>query len=147
MQKNAVAAAAFIVILAFAVLCTVYLYKPAQAASLDYETTCSGIVDKKPGESFTVKITFKNKGTTAGAWNATITFEGDEWVWEAGKKQFTLEPDEKKTLAWEGSVPEEAAVDSMARLIVYYSDEYAALSWWIHVVSGAELAIVDSKVS
>jgi uncharacterized membrane protein len=146
-QKKAVAAAATIIVLLSVVLCIVYLSKPAQAASLDYETTCNGIVDKKPGETFTVKITFKNRGSTEGTWNITVTFEGEDWIWKGEKKQLTLEPDEKETLTWEGKVPQDAAVDSVARLIVYYEDKCVALNWWIHVISGAELCIVDSKVS
>lgn len=147
MRKKTMAATATTIILALVVLSMVYIFKPAQAALLDYETTCSGTVDKKPGESFMVKITFKNKGTTEGDWNVTVTFEGEEWGWEGEKKELSLEPDERETLSWEGNVPANAQVDSMARLVVYYDSEYVALSWWIHVVSDAELDIVDSKVS
>lgn len=146
-RKKPLAAAATVIVLVLAALSIVYLFKPAQAATLDYETTCSGTVDKKPSESFTVKITFKNKGSTEGTWNVAVTFEGEDWTWKGEKKQLSLKPDEKETLTWEGEVPEDAVVDSVARLIVYYDDKYVALNWWIHVVSGAEFCIVDSKVS
>ncbi len=146
MQKKAVGVVA-IALLALAMLGIFYLLRPAQATLLEYESTCSGTVDKKPGESFIVTLTLKNKGTTEGTWRIAITFEGDDWTWKGEEKELTLKPNEKETLTWEGNVPEDAAVDSAARLIVYYDDEFVALNWWIHVVSGAELSIVDSKVS
>ena len=58
-----------------------------------------------------------------------------------------MEPDKKETLKWEGNVPVDAEVDSVARLVAYYDGDYVALNWWIHVISGAELCVVDSKVS
>lgn len=145
-KKEAVTAAVFIT-LVVAALSIVYVFKPVQATLLEYETTCSGTVDKKPGDSFIIKVTFKNKGSTEGAWNVTVTFEGEEWTWKGEKKELSLEAGEKKTLSWEGTVPANAPVDSIARLVVYYDGEYAALNWWIHIVSGAELHIIDSKVS
>ncbi len=146
MQKKTVGVVA-ITLLALATLSIVYLLRPTQATLLEYETTCSGTVNKKPGESFTVTITFKNKGTSEGTWRVAVTFEGDNWTWKGEEKELTLKPSEKKTLTWEGNVPEDAAVDSVAHLIVYYGDKFVALNWWVHVVSGAELSIVDSKVS
>lgn len=146
-QKKAISIAT-IILLAVGTLGTVYLFRPTQAVSpLDMEITCGGTVDKKPGESFIVEITFKNKGTTKGTWKIAVTFEDDDWTWKGEKKLLTLKPCKRKTLMWEGSVPEDAAVDSVARLIVYYDDDFVALNWWIHIISGAELCIVNSKVS
>ena len=146
-KKKTTLTAVIVICALLATLSTSYFFKPSKGASLGFDALCSGTVDKKPGESFTVKITFKNKGTTDGTWNTTVTFEGDYWTWKGEKKELALGFDEKETLKWEGNVPVEAEVDSKARLIVYYDGDYVALNWWIHVVSGAELCIVDSKVS
>ena len=146
-KKKTTLTAAIIILALIATFSITYLFKPSKGASLDFDVLCSGTVDKKPGESFTVKITFKNKGTTEGTWNTTVTFEGDYWIWKGEKKELALEPDKKETLRWEGNVPANAEVDSIARLIVYYDGDYVALNWWIHVISGAELCVVDSKVS
>jgi uncharacterized cupredoxin-like copper-binding protein len=147
MQKK-VFALTFIALLALGTVAAVFLLKPTQAVSpLCAEIECGGTVDKKPNESFTVKITFKNKGTIRGTWEIAVTFEGDHWTWRGEKKELTLKAGEKKTLVWEGKVPENAQVDSIARLVVYYDNEFVALNWWIHVISGAELHIIDSKIS
>jgi len=146
-KKKPTLTATIIILTLLATLSVTYFFKPSKGASLDCDVLCSGTVDKKPGESFTVKITFKNKGTTEGAWNTSVTFEGDCWIWKGEKKELALEPDKKKTLRWEGNVPVDAEVDSIARLVAYYDGDYVALNWWIHVVSGAELCVVDSKVS
>lgn len=146
MQKKAIATVA-VILLALGALSIVYLLQPTQAASLDFKADCSGMVDKKPEESFSVKITFKNKGTSRGTWKIAVTFEGDHWTWKGEEKQLSLKPDEKETLIWKGNVPEDAAVDSITRLVVYHDDVFVALNWWIHVSPGAELSIVDSKVS
>jgi hypothetical protein len=147
MQKK-ISATAIIITLVLGMLGAVHLFRPTQAVSpLDMEITCGGTVDKKPSESFTVEITFKNKGTIKGTWKVAVTFEGDDWTWKAEGKLLALESCEKKTLVWEGVVPEDAVVDSVARLIVYYDDDVVALNWWIHVIPGAELFIVNSKVS
>jgi len=145
--EKKVVAAATIILLALGIIGAIYLLKPTQACSLDFEVESRRTVDKKPGESFTVKITFKNKGTTEGTWEINVAFEGDNWTWGGKEKQLTLKPEEKETLKWEGEVPEDAAIDSVARLIVYYDNEFVALNWWIHVIPGAELCIVESKVS
>jgi hypothetical protein len=58
----------------------------------------------------------------------------------------TLEPCHTKTSTWNGTVPEDAPIDSMARLIVYYDDSFEPLDWWIHVIDGAELTITSSTV-
>lgn len=105
-----------------------------------------GVVDKMPCETFTVKITFKNTGTAEGTWFINIAFEGNAWAWSGTQQTLTLKPSKTKTLSWNGSVPCNAPVDSVARLIVYYNDSYTALNWWIRVVSGAELSITSSTV-
>lgn len=146
-MRKEVFAVALIISFAIGMLGAVYLSKPTQATSLDLEVMCKKTVDKKPGESFTVKITFKNKGTTEGTWEIAVTFEGDDWTWKGEEKKLTLEHGEKETLTWEGEVPEDARVDSVARLIVYYGNEFVALNWWIHIIPDAELGITDSEVS
>lgn len=146
MQKLALAVAA-IIALALGALSTSYLFAPIQADSLGMETRCGGTVDKRPGEPLQVEITFRNKGTTEGIWHVAVAFESDDWNWAGQQEELALEPDEKETLTWEGTVSEEAVVGSTARLIVYFNNDFVALNWWIHIVSGAELAIVGSKVS
>jgi len=145
-QKE-VTAIVVIILLTLGTLGVVSIFMPTQAVSLDFETMCEGTVDKKPGESFTIKITFKNKGTTEGTWKITVTFEGEDWTWKGEEKQLTLKSYKTKTLTWEGNVPEDAAIDTVARLVVYYDSEFATLNWWIHVIPDAELYIIDSKVS
>lgn len=105
-----------------------------------------GVVDKAPCEAFTVRITFKNTGTAEGTWFINIAFEGNAWTWSGTQQILTLKPSKTKTLSWNGSVPCNAPLDSVARLVVYYNDSYATLNWWIHVVSGAELSITSSTV-
>ena len=146
-KKKPTLTAAIIILTLLAALSVTNLFKPSKGASLDFDVLCSGTVDKKPGESFTVKITFKNKGTTEGTWNTAVTFEGDYWIWKGEKKELALESDKKETLKWEGNVPVDAEVDSVARLVVYCDGGCVALIWWIHVISGAELCVVDSQVS
>ncbi len=146
MQKKALGITIFI-LLALGTLSAAYYLQPSQATRPDIETQCTGIVDKKPSEAFTVRIAFKNKGTTEGTWRVAVTFEGNSWTWESEEKLLTLRAGEKKALVWEGQVPEDAPIDSIARLIVYYNGEFVALNWWIHVVPGAELCIMDSRVS
>lgn len=107
---------------------------------------CGGVVDKTPCETFTVKITFKNTGKTEGTWSVNIAFEDEAWSWNGTPKTLTLKPCHKKTLTWNGTVPQEAPIDSMARLIVYYDDSFEPLNWWIHVIDGAELTITSSTV-
>jgi hypothetical protein len=107
---------------------------------------CGGVVDKTPCETFTVKITFKNTGKTEGTWSVNIAFEDKTWTWSGTPKTLTLTPCHKKTLTWNGTVPEDAPIDSMARLIVYYDDSFEPLDWWIHIIDGAELTITSSTV-
>jgi len=105
-----------------------------------------GVVDKTPCEDFIVKIRFKNTGKTEGTWSVNIAFEGEAWIWSGTPKTLTLQPCEKETLTWDGVVLEDAPIDSMARLIVYYDNSFVPLDWWIHVVDGAELTITSSVV-
>jgi cytochrome c oxidase assembly protein Cox11 len=105
-----------------------------------------GVVDKTQSEAFTVRIAFKNTGTTEGTWSVNIAFEGEKWTWTGTQQSLTLRPGRTKTLTWNGTVPSDAAIDSVARLIVYYNDSFVPLDWWIHVVPGAELTITSSTV-
>ena len=105
-----------------------------------------GVVDKAAGDDFTVKITFKNTGSTEGNWSVNITFEDEVWSQVGTPQNLTLKSGETETLTWTGVVPANATVDSVARLVVYYNDSFKALNWWIHVVPGAELSIRSSSV-
>jgi hypothetical protein len=105
-----------------------------------------GVVDKTQSEAFTVKITFKNVGKTEGTWSVNIAFEGEKWTWTGTTQSLTLKSCKTKTLMWNGTVPSDAPIDSVARLIVYYDDSFVPLDWWIHVVPGAELTITSSTV-
>lgn len=106
----------------------------------------SSVVDKAPREVFTVEIAFKNTGKTEGTWTVNIAFEGEAWNWKGTGQNLTLKPYNMKTLTWTGKVPENAPIDSVGRLVVYYDDSFAALNWWIHVVPNAQLAITSSTV-
>ena len=105
-----------------------------------------GVVDKAAGDAFTVKITFKNTGKTEGSWSVNIAFEDEVWSQVGVAQNLTLESGETETLTWNGVVPANATVGSVARLVVYYDDSFEALNWWIHVVPGAELTIKSSSV-
>jgi hypothetical protein len=147
MKKTTLAGTVAVLAVALLAVSIAHRLRPARAARLACTPTCCGTVDKQPGDSFTVRIAFKNTGTAEGAWNTAVTFEGDAWTWKGAKTALTLEPDQGATLTWEGTVPFDAAEGSMARLVVYYAGEHVALNWWIHVVPGAELAIMDSAVT
>jgi hypothetical protein len=110
-----------------------------------YNQDCS-TVDKAAGDAFTVKITFKNTGKTEGTWSVNIAFEDSSWSQVGTPQNLTLAPGETETLVWEGVVPANATVDSVARLVVYYNDSFKALNWWIHVVPCAELSVKSSMV-
>ena len=112
---------------------------------LAYTPECS-TVDKAAGDAFTVKISFKNTGKTTGTWSINIAFEDSVWSQVGTPQNLTLTPGQTETLEWNGVVPENATVGSVARLVVYYNDSYKALNWWIHVVPGAELTIKSSIV-
>ena len=101
--------------------------------------SCSGVVDKKPKEGFVAEITFRNVGTSEGTWSVNIAFEGERWTWAGTAQKLTLGSCDMRTLTWEGTVPANASVGSVARLVVYYNDSFQAWDWWIHVVAGAEL--------
>ena len=110
-----------------------------------HNQNCS-TVDKAAGDSFTVKITFKNTGKTEGTWSINIAFEDASWSQVGTPQNLTLKPGRTETLTWNGCVPANATVGSVARLVVYYDDGFKALNWWIHVVPGAELSIKSSIV-
>jgi hypothetical protein len=105
-----------------------------------------GVIDKAAGDAFKVKITFKNTGKAEGSWSVNIAFEDAVWSQVGVAQNLTLESGETKTLTWNGVVPANATVGSVARLVVYYDDSFKALNWWIHVVPGAELTIKSSSV-
>jgi uncharacterized surface anchored protein len=105
-----------------------------------------GVVDKAAGDEFTVRITFKNTGSTEGNWSVNIAFEDEVWSQTGTAQNLVLNPGETETLTWTGVVPANATVGSVARLVVYYNDSFKALNWWIHVVPGAELSIKSSSV-
>jgi hypothetical protein len=104
------------------------------------------LVEKTIGEAFTVKINFKNTGSNQGNWSVNVTFEGDSWSWTGTSKNLTLGAGETKALTWNGAVPTNAKIGSMARLVVYYNDSFKALDWWIQVVPDSELTITSSCV-
>ncbi|UCF45045.1 MAG: hypothetical protein JSW44_04680 [Candidatus Bathyarchaeota archaeon] len=105
-----------------------------------------GVVDKAPGEVFTVKISFENTGESDGTWSVNIAFEDDSWSQVGTAQNLALKSGKKGTLTWDGTVPANATINSMARLVVYYDDSFKALDWWIRVVPGAELCIKSSAV-
>jgi hypothetical protein len=119
---------------------------PSASASLSFVPQGDCVVDKTSCAAFTVEITFKNTGTSSGSWSVNIAFEGDSWSWKGTSQTLTLAAGSTKTLVWDGTVPGDAPVDSVARLVVYYDGSCEPLDWWIHVVSGAELTITSSTV-
>lgn len=122
------------------------LFQLTQAESLNIDLRCGGTVEKRVGEVFTVRIAFKNKGTGEGTWRVSVAFEGEDWTWKGEQQHLSLGSQERETLSWEGTVPDNAAVDSIARLIVYYDNEFIRQHWWIHVAPSPELAILHSQV-
>ena len=143
-KKISLVAVFFVVLILSLVLSNVSLIRGENPVNI--ECKCSGVVDKAPGESFTVKITFKNTGHTVGSWSVNIVFEGEKWSWSGTAQNLILNPCHKKTLTWKGSVPKDASANSVARLVVYFDGEFVPLDWWIHVVEDAELKIVSSSV-
>jgi hypothetical protein len=109
--------------------------------------TDSGVVGKSRGSTFTVSITFENTGSDDGTWTVNAVFEASSWSWKGTAKTLTLNDGERKTLVWTGTVPSNAALNSVARLVIYYDDSYKALDWWIRVTSNAELGIKTSTVT
>lgn len=140
-------------ILTIVVVGTVFYMLSIQqtTASPHLEVKCeqeTNVVDKRQGEAFTIKVKFKNMGNVTGTWNVNVAFEGESnWSWQGTPQTLTLKPSKTATLTWTGTVPVEAEVDSTARLIVYFDNEVEPQDWWIHVVPGAELKIIDSEVS
>ena len=120
---------------------------PGDSLVFAHDDDCDeDVVYKAAGDAFTVKIKFKNTGRTEGAWSVNIAFEDSSWSHVGTPQNLNLQPEETETLVWNGVVPGNAAVGSMARLVVYYDDSFKALDWWILVVSGAELTIESSIV-
>src|SRR3990172_2457275 len=107
----------------------------------------SGVVQKGRGDAFTVTITFENTGRDQGSWTVNVVLEGASWSWKGTAKTLTLDGNEKKVLVWTGVVPANAAINSVARLVVYYDDSFKALDWWIRVVPASELNIKTSSVT
>ena len=132
-------------LIAILVLIIVFSESSVTAASLTASHK-SGVVKKTNGESFVVEINFMNTGEAEGSWSVNVVFEGDFWIWEGVPKNLVLTSGASETLTWQGIVPEDARVDSVARLVVYYDDHFKSLSWWLHVVSSAELYITSSSV-
>ena len=117
------------------------------SSSLTFATNQNeSVVKKAAGDAFTVKITFKNTGKTGGSWSINIAFEDKSWSQVGAPQNLTLEAGKTETLTWNGFVPANATVGSVARLVVYYDDSFKALNWWIHVVPSAELTIKSSSV-
>jgi len=144
-MKKAVYLILATLVVTFSLLIAVSSTCTLHANTLSIDNSCKGVVNKKPGESFTMEITFKNIGSTQGTWSINVCFE-DGWIWKGNAQTLTLNPGKKKTLIWSGSVPLNAPVGSIARLIVYFNNEYKALDWWIIVVTDAQLSIVQSEV-
>jgi hypothetical protein len=146
-MKNRMFLIAAIILLTIGTIGPVQISTPTFAiSSLEIKISCKRVIDKEPGESFNVEILFHNKGETKGSWSVAVTFEGEEWSWQSEKKILILGSSEQKILLWEGSVPKDVPANSVARLVLYYNDEFVALNWWIHVVGDSELQIVSSKV-
>ena len=114
--------------------------------SVVFSSHDNGVVPKARNDDFTVKITVKNTGKTEGNWSVNVVFEGVSWVWKGSSQYLTLDAGITKTLAWNGMVPNNATINSVARLVVYYGDSFKTLDWWIRVVPGAELSIQSSSV-
>jgi len=136
-------------ILVTAALLAVVALNFAVAGATENMTVSSqnnGVVLKTKGDSFTVSVTFQNTGSTDGSWTVNVVFEGD-WTWKGTDKTLALNANEKKTLVWTGTVPNNAASNSIARLVVYYGDGYKALDWWIQVVPNSVLSVQSSNVT
>lgn len=114
--------------------------------TLTFTHSGSGVVQKIKGEEFTVKLTVKNNGDSAGNFSVNVTFEGDSWIWKGTEKVIELDAGESTQLTWQGSVPKDAKVGSTARLVAYYDDQFKALNWWIQVITCSNLSITSSIV-
>ena len=149
MDKVRYLAIAVIIIVIIGALSYLFLTPPATSAVLNVECEPeTNVVGKRQGEAFTVKVKFKNAGNALGTWSVNVAFEGESnWHWQGTPQTLTLKPSKTTTLTWTGNVPAEAEVDSIVRLIVYFDDQVEPQNWWIHVLAGAELKIIDSEVS
>jgi hypothetical protein len=99
------------------------------------------VVHKSAGECFTVKLIFRNAGSSQNSWSVNVAFEGDSWNWAGSAQNLTLNGYESKTLTWTGTVPANASANSIARLVVYYNDSFKALNYWIFVPSQPDLSV------
>ncbi|MEM3377679.1 MAG: hypothetical protein QXV09_01110 [Candidatus Bathyarchaeia archaeon] len=136
--------AAFVAVL---VVAAVHLAMTEEGSALTLANTYGDtVVNKIPGAPYKVSITFKNTGATEGIWVVNIALEGDIWSQAGTPKTLRLRAGESATLTWNGTVPANAPVDSVARLVVYYDDSFKALNWWIRIVSAAQLAIQSSSL-
>jgi hypothetical protein len=139
-----------VVLMLAAILMVVVVLNLSLAGAND-SVTCSspekGVVEKARGDAFTVTVVFQNTGRAEGSWSVNVAFEGENWAWVGTSKNLTLAGDSQKTLVWNGVVPTNASINSVARLVVYYGDSFKALDWWIRVVPAAELTIKTSNVS
>ena len=89
---------------------------------LEVQENTKKVVEKTPGEEFTVDIEFKNIGKNRGTWSINIEFEGDYWFQDGIPQNIEVDPNEEKKLSWKGSIPNDAPIDTLARLVVYYGD-------------------------
>ena len=105
-----------------------------------------GVIEKVSCDSITVKISFQNTGKREGSWSINVAFEGELWKWNGTTQFLSLSPNQKETLIWHGEVPENAPINSIARLIVYYGDSFIPQNWWIKIIPGSELKISSSIV-
>ena len=112
--------------------------------------SCTPINNETGGSAGWYNCTWDSSDRQEGNWSVNIAFEGNFWSQVGTAQNLTLKPGNSKTLTWNGHVPANATIDSVARLVVYYSDgsvdSFKALNWWIHVVPGAELTIKSSSV-
>src|SRR3989304_4255627 len=92
--------------------------------SMVFSSNDNGVVNKARGDDFAVKITFKNTGQSQGNWSVNMVFEGEFWVWKGALQNLTLNAGSSKTLTWNGIVPNNATINSVARLVVYYDDSF-----------------------
>ena len=138
-----------LIVVSFAMLIVAVLNSVVVGASnnMSVSSQDKGLVQKNRGDTFTVSISFQNTGNTEGSWTVNVVFEGDSWNWKGTDKALTLNSNEKKTLVWTGTVPSNAPVNSIARLVVYYGDSFKALDWWIQVVPNACLSVQSSSVT
>ncbi len=138
-------------VLALVAIVTVVVILNVSFAGANESVACStpekGVVEKAQGDAFAVSVVFQNTGKAQGNWSVNVVFEGDSWSWRGTAKNLTLAAGDSKTLTWNGNVPANATVNTVARLVVYYGDSFTALDWWVRVVPSAELTIKSSSVS